>query len=124
MLVDASGNFELKEVKKVDIIERINNFADNNYDEMEITNEESFYANCIDVFESMIPDNFIPDLVRESNNYARNGIEKASKIKLFSISNRWDDFKEDDIKKYLGLTLWMGMHSNSYYQSKIFYNCR
>jgi len=119
LLVSPKTDMKWNEMKKFESIEPINEFTfDNNSDLIELDSKIKNPTNCIDIFNYMLPDGFFSDLVSKSNEYAQEEILKHSKIKPFSITNRFKSFTEEDIKKYLGLKLWMGMHSNSYYQGK------
>jgi hypothetical protein len=67
-------------------------------------------------FKLFFTDYVLDNLVDQTNLYANDEIRKLSKMKIFSCVKRWKKVNRNDIQKYIGLKLWMGMHSNSYYQ--------
>lgn len=75
-------------------------------------------------FQIFMTDEILNYIAEQTNKYHKQTVEilKASdKLKKYSRILRWKEVDITDIKNYLGIILWMGIHSNKNYQGN-FYN--
>ncbi|XP_050299757.1 piggyBac transposable element-derived protein 4-like [Anthonomus grandis grandis] len=62
----------------------------------------------LDIFSLIVDDEIISHIVTETNKYAQQKIRSSQKTKGSRI-NQWTATNNDEIKKFLGLTMWMGL---------------
>jgi len=85
-------------------------------------NEENPYS----YFKEFFTDEIIEIIIKETELYYQDNLKERTlnenskdKLKKFSRIKRWKTPTKESIECYLGIILWMGIHSNNNYKGKI-----